>query len=672
MARINDLLRQLRSTNEALARDLEGEVRALAARRAFGLNFERHVPELVELPGRKVQRGDKVRVLPPRGTPQDRSESRIWRVTLIEREPHGAWASLQALASHDSQRVAVDDLVVVAEFRDAIYPGLTSTDRLERGGTRPFHTVINGENFHALQALLFTHRARVDCIYIDPPYNTGARDWRYNNNYVEREDLYRHSKWLAFMERRLLLAKELLKPEDSVLVVTIDENEHARLTLLLEQIFPEWSLTPVTIVHNPRGVQGDNFSYVHETALFLTPARRKVLGRRSLAPEEVEAQASNLRNWGGESRREDAANCFYPIFVRDQKIVGFGKAVDRDMSVHPPHNESLKDGVVAVWPVDGEGVERKWRYARSTVEGIVDQLQVKKISRGTLAGDLEIQIAKLTGPYKTVWTDSRFDASSHGTQLVRALTGKNFPFPKSLYAVEECIRAAVGHKPEAVVLDFFAGSGTTAHAVMRLNRQDSGKRNSISVTNNEVAPDEQRSLRANKLRPGDPKWEMHGICESITKPRILAALTGATPGGAPLKGEYKFVDRFPLAEGFEENVEFFSLTYEAPLRVASHRDFAQIAPLLWIRAGSRGRRIEDLSSGWDVAETYGVLADLDHTGDFLRAIANMDTVTIAYVVTDEDRLFEAVSQELPDHVEPVRLYEAYLRNFEIESGRGAR
>ena len=127
-----------------------------------------------------------------------------------------------------------------------------------------------------------------------------------------------------------------------------------------------------------------------------------------------------------------------------------------------------------------------------------------------------------------------------------------------------------------------------------------------------------------------------------------------------------------MADGFEENVEFFTLTYEAPLRVSSNREFAKIAPLLWLRAGSQGRRIEDLSAGWDVADTYGVLADLNHSEAFVEVIANNDGVRIAFIVTDEDRLFESVVRELPDHVEPVRLYEAYLHNFgQIETGRSA-
>ena len=274
---------------------------------------------------------------------------------------------------------------------------------------------------------------------------------------------------------------------------------------------------------------------------------------------------------------------------------------------------------------------------------------------------------------KTVWTNGAYSATEHGsTFLSRFLPGRRFPFPKSLYAVEDSLRHYLIHKKDALIVDYFGGSGTTAHAVMRLNRQDGGTRRAIVVTNNEVAADEQRAMVDEGLRQGDPAWEERGICEFVTKPRLAAAISGKTPSGDPVVGNYRFLDEFPAAEGFEENVEFFTLTYEAPLRVASHRDFKRIAPLLWLRAGSRGRRIDDVSKGWDVAEAYGVIGDLDEVEPFLKAVAEQKELDVAFIVTDEDRLFESVVRELPDHVEPVRLYEAYLRNFEIESGRGLR
>ena len=181
--------------NPALADDLEREYEVLADRRSFGLNFERHIPEVVELPGRKVRKGDKVRVLPPRGESPTAENDRLWRVTAIASRDGVCRASLMPLDNDedDDASAAIEDLVVVAEFRDPIYPGLVSTGKIERGGDKPFHTVINAENFHALQTLLFTHRGKVDCVYIDPPYNTGARDWKYNNDYVEGDDHYRHS-----------------------------------------------------------------------------------------------------------------------------------------------------------------------------------------------------------------------------------------------------------------------------------------------------------------------------------------------------------------------------------------------------------------------------------------------------------------------------------------------
>ena len=222
MSRLTDLIARAKAKDPQMGADLEREFKALSSRRSFGLNFERHRPETVELPNRQVRKGDKVRVLPPRGETK-KGDQRLWQVKSIRKDSGNWLASLLELyaAKPELQEVLVEDLVVVAEFRDKIYPGLISTGKVERGGDKPFHSVINGENFHALKALTYTHRGKIDAIYIDPPYNTGAKDWKYNNDYVESEDLYRHSKWLAFLERRLRIARELLNPENSVLIVSI-------------------------------------------------------------------------------------------------------------------------------------------------------------------------------------------------------------------------------------------------------------------------------------------------------------------------------------------------------------------------------------------------------------------------------------------------------------------
>jgi adenine-specific DNA-methyltransferase len=722
MSRLNDLLRELRIREPALARDLEREVAALADRRAFGLNFERHVPEAVELPGRKVRKGDKVRILAPRGQAPQKSDEKLWRIVGIDRTARTATlgplverrSSSEApliespQADHETRATALDDLVVVAEFRDPIYPGLVSTGKVERGGNKPFHTVINAENFHALQTLLFTHRGRIDCIYIDPPYNTGAKDWKYNNDYVEGDDLYRHSKWLAFMERRLLLAKELLSPDDSVLIVTIDEKEYLRLGLLLEQTFPEARIQMVSSLINPASMPRQSMFGRSDEYIFFVFIGSAAPVRMALDDEWVSAKGRTFTGeirWdlvmqsGPGSQREDSPAGFYPVFIdpNGPKIASVGEALPLGVS----HKATTAPkGLVALWPIRKNESDGRWRLGANTLRErlslghvrvggnsergftlyYLPPAEVKKLSDGTYEtlgyrpDGSPITSKSNSRPSSvptTQWRISSHDATQYGSRLLSNLMpDRKFPFPKSLYAVEDALRFFVADKTDAVILDFFAGSGTTAHAVMRLNKQDGGRRQCISVTNNEVAADEQKELREQRRRPGEPDWEKWGICDYITKPRVEAAITGKTPGGKPIQGEYKFADEFPMADGFEESVEFFTLTYEAPLRVASNREFARIAPLLWMRAGALGRRICDISKGWDVADAYGVLVNLDHTQDFLKAIAANEKVAIAYVVTDEDHLFESVAQELPDNVEPVRLYEAYLRNFEIESGRG--
>lgn len=253
MSRLTDLIAKAKARDPQLGADLDREIKILSSRLPFGLNFERHSPEVVELPLRPVRKGDKVRILPERGSAK-KGELRLWQVKAIHKAKKNADLELLGATDVETQTVALSDLVVIAEFRDTIWPGLVSTGKVQRGGDKPFHSVINGENYHVLKALTYTHRVKVDAIYIDPPYNSGAKDWKYNNDYVEGDDIYRHSKWLAMMERRLLIAKELLNPADSVLIVTIDEKEYLRLGLLLEQTFPEANTQMISTQINPKGV----------------------------------------------------------------------------------------------------------------------------------------------------------------------------------------------------------------------------------------------------------------------------------------------------------------------------------------------------------------------------------------------------------------------------------
>lgn len=718
MSRLSSLLRQLEASDSQLAADLKREVEALSGRRAFGLNFERHIPEMVELPGRPVRRGDKVRFLPERGEKPTSVDRRLWRVVRIRRTNEGREADLvpQQHTETEQQRAsrAVDDLVVVAEFRDPIYPGLVSTGKIERGGDRPFHTVINAENFHALQVLLYTHQGKVDAIYIDPPYNTGARNWKYNNDYVDSDDLYRHSKWLAMMERRLKLAKRLLNPNDGVLMLAIDENEVHRVVLLLEQVFSASKIQMVTILINPAGASIiDQFSRVDEHLLFVhvgaaRPSRTQTdttPGTSTFVAKDGRAKPfqweSFLRS-GGNSRRQDTKAKYFPVFIDEEeaRIVGCGdylpEGVDRRTAPPPP------DGCISQWPLKTDGTEACWQTSAPTFRKYLGAGRVRLgrrnrrtgrwgisfLTSGAMRaierGELVVEGRDARGPLivknaegrlrsqvgKTLWTNVAYSATEYGSTLLRNfIPGRRFPFPKSLYAVEDALRYYIGDKPNAIVLDYFAGSGTTAHAVMRLNRQDGGHRQSISVTNNELSQEEEARLRRTGHRPGDAEWDALGICEYFTKPRIEAAVTGKTPAGETINGDYRFTDEFPIAEGFEENVEFLTMTYEAPRPVAHNRAFEAIAPLLWLRAGAQGRQIERAKHDFDVADLYAVLFDLDSSQDFLAAIIEAETVRMAFIITDDDRGFQMVCGELPTRVETIRLYESYLTNFMINTGR---
>lgn len=707
VSRFTDLIAQAKAKDTQLGADLEREFKVLSSRLPFGLNFERHSPEAVELPLRPIRKGDKVRVLPVRGS-SDSGDLRLWQVKSLNKGKGQAYIELLDYEHTQAQNVTLDDLVVVSEFRDTVFPGLASTGKVERGGDKSYHTVINGENYHVLRALTYTHRGKVDVIYIDPPYNTGAKDWKYNNDYVESDDQYRHSKWLAMMERRLLVARELLNPVDSVLIITIDEKEYLRLGMLLEQTFPEARIQMVSVSINPAAVARSGYFGRSDEYYFYLMIGKCGVKPIQLTDEWITTKGRThkgdirwdlLRKSGSSPTRDGHPETFYPFFIAEDgssfHSVGepIGVGADRKMTIPPK-------GTIAVWPIRKNGSEGRWRLKPSTVRKVLDagglrigepkgettpiyylaEGERKKIDNGTydvlgyrddgsiITSTLE-STQRMTVP-GTQWRIGAHDATQYGTRLLlNFLPDRRFPYPKSLYAVEDALRFFTTNKPKACILDFFAGSGTTTHAVMRLNRQDGGQRQCISVTNNEVAADEQKTLRNKGLRPGDVDWEKYGICDYITKPRVAAAITGNAANGEPVKGEYKFIDEFPMAEGFEENAEFFTLTYEAKNAVNHNLAFARIAPLLWLRAGSQGSRIDKLpADGWAVVDTYGLLTEIDQATPFVKATAKKAGLRIAYIVTDDDRRFQSIAKRLPASVEPVRLYESYLTNFSFSNG----
>jgi len=326
--------------------------------------------------------------------------------------------------------------------------------------------LVHSENYQALISLLTKYQEKVRAIYIDPPYNSKSSEILYVNT-------YRHSSWITLMENRLTVSKDYCDLSGSH-IVAIDENEQENLGNLLEKIFPAHIRTCVSVIHNKKGIQGDYFSYNHDFAYFCLSPSLEELNGNPIPNEEWEY--TNLRKWGSESTRNTAKNCFYSILVKGTDIVGFGDVCPESM--HPTSSNILRDdGIIEIYPMDSSNVERKWRYARNTVESILPLLKVAS----TNTGDKQIFKARNFQQYKTVWDSPKYIAGDYGTRLLTdmGISPEENLFPKSIYTVQDSIHAVSANS--SLVLDYFAGSGTTAHAVMNLNREDEGCRKYILV-----------------------------------------------------------------------------------------------------------------------------------------------------------------------------------------------
>jgi len=339
-------------------------------------------------------------------------------------------------------------------FKDKILAEIENLDQRTNG------LLINSENYQSLSLLQEKYRYQIKCIYIDPPYNAKSSTIIYKNH-------FKHSSWATLMHNRLKVGKTLLAI-NGVHVVAIDENEQENLGQILKQIYPDHNQTCVTVVHNASGIQGDNFSYSSEFAYFTYPKMGRVIGNEKR--DEEDSDTRNFRDVTGEdSKREAAANCFYPIIINDGEVIGFGDVSDDDY--HPGNiNIIREDGSIEIYPVDPNGIERKWRFARQTVEAIKDELSVKFIKKRKV---WDIERTKDTFNFKTTWSDSKYFANNHGTQPLNNIIGKNkFSFPKSIYTVIDSLRAGTYKGENGIVLDYFAGSGTTGHSVIKLNKED--------------------------------------------------------------------------------------------------------------------------------------------------------------------------------------------------------
>ena len=369
--------------------------------------------------------------------------------------------------------LVLDTAFFDAKFKHQLVKSMENIDEQTNG------LLINSENFQALELLQEKLSKRVKCVYIDPPYNAPASEVLYKNS-------FKHSAWISMMDSRLNLSKRLLSVDGSH-CIAIDKYEHNNLFDLCKLHFPDMDVVSVAIEHNKKGTMGDHFSFSNEYAIFAVSYNLKHLNEKTRKKEDWDY--SNLRNWGGESERGDAANCFYPIYVRNNKVIGYGDVLDD--TIHPSAANEITtskiqmytpDGVIEVngseekiiriWPIDPEGVERKWRYAFQSILEIYDKLIVESGRDGSI----QIKMPKYSDQFKTLWAESIYNAGDNGTKVLTALgfTPNDFAYPKSIYTVKDCVYA-ISDK-ESIVLDYFAGSGTTAQSVLNLNAEDKGHR----------------------------------------------------------------------------------------------------------------------------------------------------------------------------------------------------
>ena len=698
MSAISDLIDKIKDPD--LRARISEEVARMQMQKKFGLVFEEHLPEATPLYDAAISVGSLVSL-------KDKEFKEFFRVKQINGD------TLICERDDDSrERVELDksEAVAVAMFGQPIYPCLKPMDSVKNAPDSDlWHTLIEADNYHALQLLVYLYGGMVDCIYIDPPYNTGDKSWKYNNNFVDNSDSFRHSKWLSMMKKRLVLAKKLLNPKDSVLIVTIDEKEYLRLGCLLEELFPEARIQMVSSVINSAGVsRGDEFSRSNEYIFFVkfgssSPCRLPLEDewRGNMKSKKKDKLVWNqLMRAGTNARRIDRPKLFYPIFISNDglKIMDIGEYI--------PLNRNRDDifsdeETTIIWPIRSNGEEGNWQVEPKTLRKLYQKGYVRlggftqrgmaitylksgeqqKIENGifnvvghrkdgsVIEGDMESEREFIPG---SQWDIPSHNATYHGSQLLNKIIGNRFTFPKSLYAVHDTIRFFVANKPNALIVDFFAGSGTTLHAVNLLNAEDGGKRRCIMVTNNEVSEAEAKTLRKQGYKPGDEEWEKYGIARYVNWPRTVCSIEGHDINGNPLKGNYLGAD-IPMSDGFAANAQFFKLSFLDKNAVAMDMQFQELLTTLWMKAGAVGEC--PVIEGNEIDDYYifpenkmAILKEEDAYMQFKEAMKGHEEVQTLFIITDSDSDFREMSADFEDK-RCYQLYRDYLDNFSINYER---
>ncbi len=697
MAAINDLIRQI--TDPDLRDRIQKEVNRLAKQKKFGLVFEEHLPECTPLYDIPVHRGGKVAL-------KAGDVSDFYQVLNVED------GNALCIKRGETEAVAfpVDALVTIAEFGQPIYPYLQPIDTVcNAPDSDLWHTLIEADNYYALQLLEYLYAGKVDCIYIDPPYNTGARDWKYNNDYVDSSDSYRHSKWLSFMERRLKLAKRLLNPKNSVLIITIDEKEYLHLGCLLEEMFPEARIQMISSAINPAGgARLSEFGRIDEYIFFImfgSAAPEKIKISREWVSSKGRTHTGNIR-WDLLKRsgtigaeRHSSPGCFYPIYVNTEtgKIEVIGESLPQNVSQAPEI-----DGLTCILPIRDNGTEGRWQWSIDKLKKGISQGRVHiggNKNRGftvyvlkdgeyekILNGEFEVISHGINGEIivsdidtqhviavpSTQWHIASHDATQYGARLLlKFFEDKRFAYPKSLYAVYDCIRFFLANKPNAIIVDFFAGSGTTLHAVNLLNTEDKGQRRCIMVTNNEVSEVEAKTLSAQGYKPGDKEWEKLGIARYVTWPRTVCSIEGHDINGLPLKGNY-LGSGLPMADGFRANVAFFKLGFLDKTHVSLGLQFKEMLPLIWMKAGAKGKCPEIAGDTPDMLilpeNKFAVLVNEQAFAVFEEALAEHPEIQTVFLATDYEVNYRSMVKNL-NVKHSYQLCRDYLDHFRLSGGR---
>ena len=697
MSAIHDLIAQI--SDPRLRSRLAAEWDNATKEKKFGLVFEDHLPELLPLYGARPRKGDLVC---RRLNGQVSALKDVWQVKSLHagmatcvKPSNQTHPSEPTRAAAEPVQFPVDELLVVREFGEPIFPSLVPVDAVANGPSdAPWHTLIEADNYHALQLLDYLYAGQVDCIYIDPPYNTGARDWKYNNDYVDGNDGWRHSKWLAFMEKRLKLAKRLLKPDTGVLIVTIDEHEVHHLGMLLEREFPEAWRQLVTIVINQKGVAQGRLSRAEEYALFCFNPGVTLAAHHDdlLSPDRGDSKRFQTPRWerllrgGTNSRREDRYGLFFPITVdpEKRKIIEIGDPFPPDQQ---PDLSNLSDRRTA-WPLRTDGTLGNWRVSPPTLRQLLAKGYVKLggfdeargtwtilylgqkaqnqiedgvievVSRDEVTGEVNVRYTEAQQrSIKTVWHRATHDAGNYGSSLLRGILGEGdkFSFPKSLYATRDAVAAVVRDRPNALIVDFFAGSATTLNAVNLLNATDGGQRRCILVTNSEVSAEESAALRARGAQPGDEEWEAQGICRSVTWPRSKYTILGQRDDGSVLSGEYlngKTMER-------EKSRSFTQIGFVDPAQLDTPAKKKQVVSLI---DGLPQTLVKD-PCPFIVSEDHAasVLFDPTAAEAWLDALDGQEHITAFYIVTPVKRVFDQLKAQVVEQLGPILVPEEEKR-----------